>query len=59
MDNMTAGWDCPQEDEFALCNMGLRSPYLTIAFPNHPPQDQEFFELAEVSPRARRGGKTD
>ena len=53
MDNMAAGWDCPQEDEFALCNMGLRSPYLTIAFPNHPPQNQEFFELAEVSPRQR------
>ena len=22
MDNMAAGWDRPQEDEFALCNMG-------------------------------------
>ena len=22
MDNMVAGWDRPQEDEFALCNMG-------------------------------------
>ena len=53
MDNMAAGWDCPQEDEFALCNMGLRSPYLTIAFPNHPPQNQAFFELADVSPRQR------
>ena len=53
MDNMAAGWDCPQEDEFALCNMGLPSPYQTIAFPNHPPQNQEFFELADVSPRQR------
>ena len=53
MDNMAAGWDCPQEDEFALCNMGMRSPYATIAFPNHPPQSQEFFELADVSPRQR------
>ena len=53
MDNMAAGWDCPQEDEFALCNMGVRSPYQTIAFPNHPPQNQEFFELADVSPRQR------
>ena len=32
MDNMEAGWDRPQEDEFALCNMGVRSPYLTITF---------------------------
>jgi len=53
MDNMAAGWDCPQEDEFALCNMGMRSPYQTIAFSNHPPQNQEFFELADVSPHQR------
>ena len=53
MDNMAAGWDCPQEDEFALCNMGVSSPYLTIAFPNHPPQNQAFFELKDVSPRQR------
>jgi omega-hydroxy-beta-dihydromenaquinone-9 sulfotransferase len=38
MDNMIAGWDRPQEDEFALANMGLPSPYLTMAFPNEPPQ---------------------
>lgn len=38
MDNMTAGWDKPQEEEFALCNMGLPSPYLTMLFPNDPPQ---------------------
>jgi hypothetical protein len=53
MDNMAAGWDCPQEDEFALCNMGLRSPYLTIPFSNRPPQDQEYFELERVSPAVR------
>jgi omega-hydroxy-beta-dihydromenaquinone-9 sulfotransferase len=45
MDNMPAGWDHPQEDEFALCNMGVRSPYLTLVFPNHPPQDQEYLDL--------------
>jgi hypothetical protein len=53
MDNMAAGWDCPQEDEFALCNLGLRSPYLTMAFPNHPPQNQEYFDLQSLSPRQR------
>ena len=37
MDNMAAGWDRPQEDEFALCMLGQPSPYLTIAFPNRPP----------------------
>ena len=56
MDNMAAGWDNPQEDEFALCNMGVRSPYMTIAFPNHPPQNQEYFDLADVSPRQRGVG---
>jgi hypothetical protein len=50
MDNMAAGWYRPQEDEFALCNLGLPSPYLTIAFPNEPPQDQEFLTLEHVPP---------
>jgi hypothetical protein len=50
MDNMAAGWSHPQEDEFALCNMGARSPYLTIAFPNRPPQDQEYLDMDRVSP---------
>ena len=54
MDNMKAGFDRPQEDEFALCNLGQPSPYLTIAFPNHPPQCQEFFDLEQVSPAALR-----
>src|SRR5438132_97220 len=52
MDNMRAGWDRPQEDEFALCMMGLPSPYLTIAFPNRPPQYQEYLDLEGLSPRA-------
>jgi hypothetical protein len=53
MDNMAAGWDRPQEDEFALCMLGQPSPYLTIAFPNRPPQDQEALDLDGLSPRAR------
>jgi omega-hydroxy-beta-dihydromenaquinone-9 sulfotransferase len=50
MDNMSAGWDHPQEDEFALCNMGVPSPYLTNAFPNHPPQYQEYLDMRGVPP---------
>ncbi len=53
MDNMAAGWDNPQEDEFALCNMGVRTPYFTIAFPNHPPQDQDYFDLQNLSAKQR------
>jgi hypothetical protein len=51
MDNMKAGWTRPQEDEFALCMLGLPSPYLTIAFPNRPPQHQEYFDLEGLSRR--------
>jgi hypothetical protein len=57
MDNMRAGWDRPQEDEFALCMMGQPSPYLTIGFPNNPPQYEEYFDLEAVAPRARRSWK--
>ncbi len=57
MDNMPAGWERPQEDEFALCMMGQPSPYFTIAFPNHPPQDLEAFDLDGLPPRAREGWK--
>ncbi|HEX3655515.1 MAG TPA: sulfotransferase [Pirellulales bacterium] len=45
MDNMPTGWDRPQEEEFALCNLGLPSPYLTIAFPNEPPHDPRYLTL--------------
>ena len=53
MDNMPMGWDRPQEDEFALCNVGTPSPYLTIAFPNHPPAYEEYLTLKEVDEAAR------
>ncbi len=52
MDNMPAGWDRPQEDEFALCMLGQPSPYLTIAFPNRPPQDQDALDLTRLPPKA-------
>jgi omega-hydroxy-beta-dihydromenaquinone-9 sulfotransferase len=57
MDNMRAGFDRPQEDEFAMCMFGVGSPYLTIAFPNHPPQGQEYLDLEKVSPTALRRWK--
>jgi omega-hydroxy-beta-dihydromenaquinone-9 sulfotransferase len=55
IDNMQAGWDHPQEDEFALCNLGAPSPYLTIVFPNRPPQCQEYLDFRGVpEPAVRR-----
>lgn len=35
MDNMKAGWALPQEDEFALMNLGAPTPYLRLVFPCH------------------------
>lgn len=57
MDNMKLGWDRPQEDEFALCNLGLPSPYLSIAFPNQEPHDQDYFDLQGIEPRQRERWK--
>lgn len=36
MDNMAAGWERPQEDEFALLLLGEPSPYERIGFPANP-----------------------
>ena len=52
MDNMAAGFDRPQEDEFALCMLGQPSPYLSIAFPNRAPLCQEYLDLEGLPPRA-------
>lgn len=57
MDNMALAWDRPQEDEFALVAMGLPSPYSSIAFPNHPPRDQEFYALEDVPAENRERWK--
>jgi omega-hydroxy-beta-dihydromenaquinone-9 sulfotransferase len=57
MDNMPAGWDRPQEDEFALCNMGVPSPYLTITFPNRLPQCQEYLDMTGVPPESLKRWK--
>ena len=53
MDNMAAGWDRPQEDEFALVNLGLPSPYRRIAFPNNPPPHLDYFDT-ETLPDAEK-----
>jgi hypothetical protein len=55
MDNMPAGWDRPQEDEFALCLLGQPSPYERIAFPNGPYATADFDRL---TPPKQRSWKT-
>ena len=53
MDNMPAGWDRPQEDEFALCMLGQPSPYLRIAFPNQPAEEGSLDLRLSHAARAR------
>ncbi len=49
MDNMLMGWSRPQEDEFALCNMGVKSPYLQLAFPRDRKEYAEYLDLSAMS----------
>lgn len=48
-DDMAAGFDHPQEDEFALCNMGVPSPYLDMIFPNRPGRYDSYYDLQTLS----------
>ena len=48
MDNMSAGWERPQEDEFALLTLGLPSPYRRIAFPNQGPVDLDYLDFRDL-----------
>lgn len=50
MDNVRVGFDRPQEDEAALCNRGVPSPFATVAFPNRPPQYPRYVDLEDLSP---------
>jgi len=51
MDNMAAGWDRPQEDEFALALLGLPSTYTDFAFPNNAPLHPGSLDLSGLSER--------
>ena len=57
MDNMITGWDRPQEDEFALLNMGVLTPYLKMAFPNEPRNYLEYLDLSDLPPEELDGWK--
>ncbi|MCB0111657.1 MAG: sulfotransferase, partial [Caldilineaceae bacterium] len=51
IDNMRFGFDQPQEDEFALCNATLLSPYLTWLFPHSHDNFDRFLALRDVTPQ--------
>lgn len=50
MDDVSAGWHRPQEDEFALANMGSPSPYRRMAFPLTSPDRPQALDLATLTP---------
>ena len=54
MDDVDAGMSKPQEDEWALCNMGIPSPYLRTLFPNADPPYMEYLDMAGVSDEDRQ-----
>jgi hypothetical protein len=57
MDNMPAGYERPQEDEFALCLLGQPSPYERLGFPNRPAAGAGALDLRGLSPGALRRWK--
>lgn len=50
MDNMDSSLNHPQEDEFVWIMQGQPSPYLTLAFPNRPPEHERYLDLEELTP---------
>ena len=44
-DNVEISWTSPQEDEFAICNYGLPTPYSRIAFPNRPARHYDYLNM--------------
>jgi omega-hydroxy-beta-dihydromenaquinone-9 sulfotransferase len=53
-DNMELDFRQPGEEEFALMNIGLPSPYRQAAFPNIPGIDAEYLDFNGVSDDDRR-----
>lgn len=53
MDEMEAGWTLPQEDEFALMNLGVPSPYLRIAFPRTQSKALDYFDMQGLTAKEK------
>jgi len=56
-DNVQLDLDGPQEDEWAICAMGLPSPYRAVAFPNRLPHAAQYVTLRHVTAREARRWK--
>jgi hypothetical protein len=53
MDNMTAHWRMPQEDEVALLLRTLISPYMMLAFQGQRARYERYFDLTELTAEER------
>jgi hypothetical protein len=51
-DNVRVGFEQAQEDEWALCVLGLPSPYEAAAFPNHLPHHPKYISLRGLAPES-------
>lgn len=59
MDNVPVGVDRPQEEEFAFANMGLGTPYITLAWPRHGAADMDYLDLTGLSDAERSRWERD
>lgn len=50
IDNVAAGWSRPQEDEFALANLGAPSPYRRMAFPATSSAEPVALDIRKLPP---------
>lgn len=53
MDNMSAHWRMPQEDEVALMLRTLLSPYMMLVFQGQRANYERYFELTDLTPEER------
>ena len=56
-DGVAVGYDRPQEDEFALMNLGLPSPCLCMALPRRSPLDMDYLDLRKIDAGRREAWK--
>lgn len=59
MDNMAAGWQRPQEDEFAIGNLGVPTPYLSMMYPKLGPVHEDYLDLRSLPEIARESWKQE
>jgi hypothetical protein len=53
-DDVPVGFDRPQEEEFAMMMLVLRSPYMTMAWPRQGPVDSDYLDLEGLSETERK-----